>query len=104
MPWRQRGQNRAFYQSLRINGRVVHRYLGSGPEAARVAAVIEERRQQRAAARAVLLAEQQTHGQVENPLEAFCSLTDLLVRATLLLAGYHQHCRGAWRKTRRTHS
>jgi hypothetical protein len=36
-------------------------------------------------------------------LEEFCSLTDLVMRGTLLLAGFHQHCRGAWRKTRRTH-
>jgi hypothetical protein len=101
MPWLQRGRHRAFYQSVRINGRVVHRYLGSGPEAERAAAAIEERRQQRAAARAALVAEQETHAEVVVPLEELFSLTDLVMRDALLLAGFHQHCRGAWRKRRR---
>jgi hypothetical protein len=101
MPWLQRGQNRAFYQSLRIDGRVVHRYLGSGPAAEQAAAAIEARRQQRAAARAALATERQRHAKALVPLEQLSWLTDALLIATLTSAGFHRHCRGQWRKRRR---
>ncbi|MGD9893490.1 MAG: hypothetical protein AB7R89_17845 [Dehalococcoidia bacterium] len=36
----------------------------------------------------------------EATLAALCETTDLLVRAALLSAGYHQHHRGEWRRRR----
>jgi hypothetical protein len=100
MPWLQRGRNRAFYQSLRINGQVVHRYLGSGPEAEQAAVAIEERRQRRAAARAALATERQRHAEALTSFEQFWRLVDVLMHASLNERGYFQHNRGQWRRRR----
>jgi hypothetical protein len=33
-------------------------------------------------------------------LVELCGQSDMLVRATLVVAGYHQHARGEWRRKR----
>ena len=38
--------------------------------------------------------------EAEVPLDELCDLSDLMVRAMMLAAGYRQHHRGEWRKRR----
>lgn len=37
---------------------------------------------------------------LDTPVEELCEISELLAHATFLLAGYHQHKRGEWRKRR----
>jgi hypothetical protein len=39
-----------------------------------------------------------------KPLDELCELTDLLVAATLVQAGYYRHHRGEWRRKREKRS
>jgi hypothetical protein len=48
--------------------------------------------------------EQERRAAVEALVFELCKQSDLLVRATLVVAGYHQHDRGAWRFKRVTNS
>jgi hypothetical protein len=45
-----------------------------------------------------LMAEENRLQQAEEPLRELCRLTDILTRAALMVAGYHQHDRGEWRR------
>jgi hypothetical protein len=98
--WLQRNEKRYYYRSQRVEGRVVCRYAGTGPVAemtARIDALcqarrrLEEERAREESARWEL---------ADAPLLRLERCTDLLVRAALVLPGYHQHHRGAWRKRR----
>ena len=100
MSWQKRGQQRYYYRSLRVGGRVRCRYFGRGAAAEFVAVedqlhrleVLEARERRRAA-----LARQRA---VDAALDRLCEMTSLLAQAVLLAAGYHQHARGVWRKRR----
>src|SRR5260370_19618830 len=98
MAWDQVGSRRYYYRSERIGGRPVRRDVGTGPAAELAAAVDELRRVERAAETRECLAEQAKHQAAEAPLLELCKLTDVLARAALVAAGYHQHARGAWRR------
>jgi hypothetical protein len=100
MPWVVRGDRKYFYQSARVGGRRTKTYLGSGPLAEEVAAAIDRRRRERAWERAQVLADEQRHALAVAPLEELCQLTDLLMKAALVNAGFHQHARHAWRRRR----
>jgi hypothetical protein len=98
--WLQRKEKRYYYRSQRVEGRVVCRYAGTGPVAeltARIDALcrtqrrLEEEKAQEESARWEL---------ADAPLLRLERCTDLLVRAALVLAGYHRHHRGPWRKRR----
>jgi hypothetical protein len=41
---------------------------------------------------------QRRHAELTAPLDELCLLTDLLFKAVLASAGYHQHKRGEWRR------
>jgi hypothetical protein len=98
MPWEQRGKHRYFYQTRRRNGRQQRYYLGRGPEAELAAAAIELRRAQREADRAAARAREERWQEAELALAEMSIISDLLVRAALYAAGYHQHARGDWRR------
>ena len=102
MPWEQRGSKRYFYVSERRGGRPVRRYVGAAASAAAalVAAADDLRRLQREAAARERLAEQARQREVERPLVRLCAASDVLTRAALLAAGFHQHHRGQWRRRR----
>ena len=98
MSWDQRGQRRYFYRHQRVNGQPRRVYVGTGPAADLAAAAdavlrlqqeIESREQQ---------AEQARHEEALAPLLELCEGTDGLMEATLLVAGFHQHAHGAWRR------
>ena len=93
---------RYYYRSRRVNGRAVKQYIGRGPAAALAARADEEKRAAATARRAALLAEKTLFQFADFRVKDSRALIDLLMSATLILAGYHLH-HGIWRR-RRTHA
>jgi hypothetical protein len=99
MAWEKRqGKGRYYTRSQRINGRVVRRYVGTGPAAELAATEDALSCVERKVETETEKAKQRRHEELTAPLDELCSLTDLLLKAALLSAGYHQHDRGAWRR------
>jgi hypothetical protein len=103
MAWESRGTSaRYYYRSVRTPDGVRRLYLGSEHSPAAQAAALEdaERRAQRQTDRAARLAERERQEAAEAPLRQLCEQTDMLVKAALLVAGFHQHARCTWRRKR----
>jgi hypothetical protein len=78
----------------------VRTYLGTGAagELAATAEALERVRREKEARQ--WQQEQERRAAAEALLVELCEQSDVLVRATLVVAGYHQHDRGAWRHKR----
>jgi hypothetical protein len=100
MAWVIRGKRRYFYQSVRVGGNYVRRYVGSGPEAERVAEEIRCRQEARFAKSDALRHDEERHAAAMAPILELFGLTDLVTKATLVSGGFHQHSRGNWRYRR----
>src|SRR5262245_35854363 len=103
MSWDRRHQREYYSRSYRVDGRIVREYVGGGAAGEQAAAEDARRRAQRQAAAAAQRAEQDRWDEATRTLRDLCDLSDLLVRAALLAAGFHQHARGAWRRKRHVH-
>lgn len=100
MGWEARGAGTYYYRKRKVEGRVVSEYVGTGLHAAQVALRVVAAQRKRAATAATDRAEREQMAAHEAELDAFCVLTNALVQAALLDAGYHRHHRGEWRKQR----
>jgi len=100
MGWDQRGKKRYYYRTQRQNGRPVRTYFGSGETAEFAATADALVRVQREMDARKWQQEQENRAAAEALLNELCEWSDLLVRATLLVAGFHQHARGVWRLKR----
>ena len=89
-----------YYRARKVRGRVVREYVGKGPVADLAAALDADRRHEREAERAARPERRAELEALDAPLTALNDLADLLARAALVAAGYHQHKRGEWRKRR----
>jgi hypothetical protein len=99
MAWVTRGRRRYYYQPVREGKLVRQVYYGSGPMAELAAEADELRRAER---RAKAFAWQEEEGQrqaADRSSQQVEGLTDLLMRAALVAAGFHRHDRGAWRRS-----
>ena len=100
-PWEKRERGGLYYtRSRKVDGRVVREYVGTGPLAklaAEMDALERRRREKEAEAWQV---ERECVEALDGTTEELCDATELLTRATLLAAGYHQHKRGEWRQRR----
>jgi hypothetical protein len=89
-----------YTRSRKVNGRVVREYVGDGKIgslAAELDAIDREKRRGEADYRRAVQDEVDVLDGILDALSARC---DLLTRAALVAAGYHQHNRGEWRKRR----
>jgi hypothetical protein len=93
-------KGRYYTRSKKVNGRVVREYVGGGRVAELVAQMDAIKRQQREAERAARLAERAELDALDAPLDELNDLAELLARAALAAAGFHQHKRGEWRRRR----
>ncbi len=93
-------KGRYYTRSKKVNGRVVREYVGFGRVAELAAELDAIKRQQRQAERDALLAKRAELDALDAPLDELNDLADLLARAALLAAGFHQHRRSEWRKRR----
>jgi hypothetical protein len=103
MVWsrKQRGAKGGYYyRSKRIAGRPVKLYVGRGPDAELAARLDERERQDRRAERAAFLAEQVRLAAADLAFADARSLVDPLVRAALILSGFHLHRGSEWRRRR----
>ena len=100
MAWQKRGTKRYYYRNERAGGRPVRRYVGAAASpAAELAATADDlRRLGREIEARELRDEQARLAAAAAPLLALCGLTDTLARAALVVAGYHRHARGEWRR------
>ena len=100
MSWEARGNKRYFYKNERIGRKVVRRYYRQGPGAELGGTTADLRDVNKAIAQRERQLEEAHFQEALVPLLEFCAVTDIITRATLLAAGFQQHQRGAWRKTR----
>jgi hypothetical protein len=93
-----------YYRVRRENGRVVREYMGRGEVAeltAQLGALDRQKRCEEARLGAETLRNEKAKlDALDADIEALIEATDLLARAALVAAGYHQHNRGEWRKRR----
>ena len=96
MGWRTVNGRKYFYHSYRHYGEVRTTYLGNGRIAEAEAKKLEQRKQDRMAFKRAIadIARLREFGE-----ESFRRI-ELLIKAALAVAGYYQHCRGAWRRRR----
>lgn len=97
MGWDKRGY---YYQARKVNGRVIREYIGAGVVGETIAAIDEMERDEREWQRFLEKKEREEYDEIEKQVEEVNSLADLLARAALQAAGFHQHNRGEWRKRR----
>ena len=101
MGWERRSRGGRYYtRSRRVGGRVLREYLGSGLVAELAARLdAEERAERRERAEAERADRARLEG-ADRQLAEFCDVAEALARGALLLAGYHRHDRGDWRRRR----
>ena len=103
MAWEARGGRRYYTRSKRVNGRVTREYVGAGAVAELAAAADALRRADRRAAMEARRAEEAGWREALAPLLELSRVVDVVVRAALLVGGYHRHFR-TWRKKRNVNS
>ena len=100
MGWVNRGEKRYFYRSVSVGGRSRKQYFGAGPAAELAAAADQQRQHLRVGERSGLRATEQAVDHACSLLHEAGQWTEVLVQAALLLAGFHRHDRGNWRRRR----
>ena len=83
-----------------MGGRVLREYVGTGPLAQLAALTDEEYRLRRQEEASAWREERERMEVLEAPVQELCEAAEVLARAALLAAGYHQHNRGEWRRRR----
>ena len=101
MAWETRnGQGRYYTRSIRRDGDVVRLYFGNGDVAEAMAQLDALRRDEREATRRAWQAERDDIDAIQADIKSAVGDLDLLMKAELYAAGYHQHKRGEWRRRR----
>jgi len=97
MAWDKRGY---YYRSERDGRRVRRKYVGAG-RVGELAAQLDALERDEGMLKALDLRDEKAElDALDAPLNELNDLADLLARAALLAAGFHQHKRGEWRKRR----
>ena len=101
MSWEQRkGHGRYYTSSHRGNGRIVREYYGTG-ELGQLAADVDSLAvQTRLLEREARAEERDRIAAIEDPVADFSRAVDLAITCDLLVAGYHRHDCGPWRRRR----
>lgn len=99
MSWAKRGRHLYLVRWRWEDGKSVSQYVGRGPAAAIAAKHDRLERLERDAARRAWDVEAARSDEAARASKAYEDLCKLLVRATLIVAGFHQH-QGEWRRRR----
>ena len=99
MAWERRGHEQFYYRSRRINRRVTKIYYGTGQRAQQAYLTDKQRQELRDQERAI----RKQIEALDSHTDTLNQITRTLVKAHLLLAGFHQHKR-IWRRKRRIHN
>lgn len=101
MAWETRGGSGRYYtRSVRHGDRVQRQYVGTGPSAEAAARADRLRRDASEAARVAMRSALGEIAEADALVKAVADAAEVATRAALLLAGYHRHDRGAWRRRR----
>jgi hypothetical protein len=100
MGWHTAGGRRYYYRNRWQDGGSRREYLGTGAVGEAAAAADTRRRHEREAQAQGWRREQARRDAALAALLELIRASDLLAEAALLVAGYHQHDRGTWRKKR----
>jgi len=101
MAWENRTRGGRYYtQSRREGGQVVRVYVGSGIKGELAAAQDAARRAARKERAEAWSRERARLEALDRAVAELDESVGAVVSASLLLAGYHRHHRGNWRKTR----
>lgn len=98
--WEVRAGRAYYYRGRRVGGRVAKEYLGAGLLADLAAEVDALARDTRAAEADTIRWAAANLDALDAAVAPLDAAADLVARAALLAAGYHQHHRGPWRKRR----
>jgi hypothetical protein len=101
MGWEQRSDNRYYYRKKRIGDRVVSEYIGRGELAELIAELDALDRARRQTEREAWRQERVKVEAIDRRLAEVQEAILTLIRAWLLVAGYHTH-KGQWRKRRKS--
>jgi hypothetical protein len=93
-------KGRYYTRSRKVNGRVVREYIGTGEVAELLAELDALEREERETERAEGKALRDELDALDGSLGELHTKAELLARAALIVAGFHQHHRGEWRKRR----
>ncbi len=100
-PWERRERGGLYYtRSRKEGGRVVRGYIGGGILGELAAQMDAEDRRRREEEAAAWKEEREQMEALEALVEELCEAAEVLAKAALVAAGYHQHKRGEWRKRR----
>ena len=100
-PWERRERGGLYYtRSKKVNGEVVRKYVGGGVLGELASQMDTLKRLQWEEEAAAWKEEREKLEALEAPVEELCGAAEMLIKAALLAAGYHQHKRGEWRKKR----
>jgi len=96
-----RGKDKVYYyRHVRINGRPVRVYVGTGPDAEKAAAEDAKRIAERRACEEQRQATEAAWDSTREALDKLGTSLDLLTSAVLVAAGFYRHDRGLWRRRR----
>ncbi len=92
---------RGYYYRSERHGTKVHRqYIGKG-EGAESMAMFEAIEREKREEAALLTKEEMTQlDDIDSQLKTLSEDVELIARAAMMVAGYHRHNRGEWRKRR----
>ena len=101
MGWEKRERGGLYYTRTRkVGGRVVREYVGGGI-LGHIAALQDAQERRRREEEAELWREERDRLEaLITPVDQLCEVTEILLRATLLAAGFKRHQRGEWRRKR----
>jgi len=101
MGWETRRGRLYYYEKVREGGRVVSRFVGVGVLGEISARYAQLQRMERERKRAAIRAERVEMDLLAGEVAEVCEGINVVMRAFLVVAGYHQHDRGQWRKRRK---
>ena len=99
MGWEQRGKGRYYYRKKRVGQRVMSEFMGTGSLADLYSDLDTVARIERCLTRTEWAKQRMEASNLEAELKHLNEIISNLVRATLLVSGYHSH-KGQWRKAR----
>ena len=100
-PWERRERGGLYYtRSRKVNGQVVREYVGGGVLGQLAAWMDADERRRREEEAALWREKRQSLEALDGLAEELYEAVEVIARAALYAAGYHQHKRGEWRKKR----
>jgi len=99
MAYETRGHKRYYYKKKREGKKVVSIYVGTGPEAEKIAQEDERFREKRKNERQFWQSRIAEIEELDKECESMHKFIGNLINANFILAGYHKH-KGEWRRRR----